>query len=149
MHTPLLFLRSKLLAIPNLSVKYRKRQRAFGFRTCVIVYAIFLINPWKEFILLFQRISSLIACCKFAFTKVVARWNVAFREFAGIILFINFRAVAFPNLNDGFFFNKFKIHFTSLNYYSMPVSILFIVRKRLNFAFTLLFLLGIVLFSLL
>ncbi len=54
----------------------------------------------------------------------------------------------FFNLNDGFFFNKFKTHFTSLNYYSMPVSILFIVRKRLNFVFTLLLVLAITLFSL-
>lgn len=44
---------------------------------------------------------------------------------------------------------RFKQHFKNLNYYSMPNSILFVVRKRVNF-FTLFFsFLGMVLFTLL
>jgi len=42
---------------------------------------------------------------------------------------------------------KFKNHFKNLNFYSMPASILFIVRKRLNFVFTFLLIIYIFIFS--
>nr|ASY95742.1 hypothetical protein [Stylonychia lemnae] len=42
---------------------------------------------------------------------------------------------------------KFKNHFKNLNFYSMPTSILFIVRKRLNIVFMLLFFIFFLFFS--
>ncbi len=42
---------------------------------------------------------------------------------------------------------KFKQQFKSLTFYSMPDSILFAVRKRLNFVFFWVVIIGIVFFS--
>lgn len=50
-------------------------------------------------------------------------------------------------MNDSKLYIKFKNHFKNLNYYSMPTSILFIVRKRLNFVFSFIFAFGLLLFT--
>lgn len=51
-------------------------------------------------------------------------------------------------MNDRTVLTKFKSHFKNLNYYSMPESILFIVRKRLNFVFNFLLLIFVLIYTL-
>nr|YP_010049582.1 hypothetical protein J6764_mgp28 [Halteria grandinella]QPL15987.1 hypothetical protein [Halteria grandinella] len=50
-------------------------------------------------------------------------------------------------MNNSKFTTKFKNHFKNLNFYSMPASILFIVRKRLNLAFSYIFFFLILFYS--
>lgn len=51
-------------------------------------------------------------------------------------------------MNDSKLVIRFKNHFKNLNFYSIPVSILFIVRKRLNFIFNFILILLILMYSL-
>lgn len=44
---------------------------------------------------------------------------------------------------------RIKQQFRWLNFYSMPTSILFVVKKRLNFVFTAFYILGLLFFSIL
>nr|AEV66662.1 hypothetical protein [Oxytricha trifallax] len=59
-------------------------------------------------------------------------------------MFLLFIKLNNSSLNTAY---RFKTHFKNLNFYSMPHSILFIVRKRLNLVFSIIFLILILLFS--
>ena len=51
-------------------------------------------------------------------------------------------------MNNANIFQKFKIRFSNLNYYSMPEAILFVFRKRINLIVTFILTIIIVIFSL-